>query len=751
MTSSSDSDSIEPISATLDRSGWGCSIDESPEVSHAFKARRFAQESTTAIHTSSQPPLPLEDAEASDLNISDSNIKDHVMICGLGSLGQHCAIQLKQFGVRVTAIELNLAKDWQIPSVVHLFDQIWQGDCRQTEWLEKAGVRDCRAILFVTNNERANVEAAFAARLLNPEVRLVVRSAKHNLNELLADQLGNFVAFEPTELSAPAFALAALDERILGFFKLNDQLFQVLQHTIDAGHRWCGTRAVHELNSRTRRVLSHLPGALRATQAEHPSQFKAFYLWQPSAKIEAGDILITIEASHGGATDWLPSETSDDRSREASSRLSKLRKKLQNLTLANAIAWLQRSMSADHQLRRVALICGLTVLVLLVMGTFLFWLFYPNISFVDAFFATMVLLLGGYGDRFNDFGLDAPIPGWLRLFGLILTLAGTAFVGVLYALLTEKLLTLRIMFLKRRPPVPERNHVVVIGLGRVGMRVVRLLRQLHQPLVGIKEEAPDPELNLPIPVITGNINTALSQVNLSHARSVVAVTDDEMENLEWGLRVHSANPNSRMVIRTYDQRFSDRIAQLFPYAQVLCASALSAEAFVAAAFGENVLSLFRLDQQTILVTEYTIEADDTLHDRLLADIAYGYEVMPLIYRRADQEIPKLMPSDDLRLHVGDRLVVLATIGGLKRIEKGETAPRRWQIRVERALTDNAIFDGAAELALITGCGIETARDLMAELPAVLSMPLYHHQAHRLVRKLRKTQVIARVEAIAQRS
>ncbi len=746
MTSSANPDSTEPFSQKAVRVGCGSSVQEDAKSgghawhnsTHLTERNAFTELTPKGHHVSKE----LDDG--TETNDPDSLVRDQVMICGLGSLGQHCAVQLKEFGVRVTGIEQNLDKDWQLPAVVRLFDQIWQGDCRHTEWLEKAGVRHCRAILFVTDNERANVEAAFAARLLNPNVRLVVRSAKHNLNELLSEQLGNFVAFEPTQLSASAFALAALDERILGFFKLNEQLFQVQQHSIELGHRWCGTRCLHELNSRTRRVLSHKPAAFR-TQSQ--DKFNAFYLWQPDAKIAAGDVVVTIEASHGGATDWLPADADLDGREKPASKLSKLRATLQDLTFADAIAWIQRSVSPDHKLRRLALVCGSTVLVLWSIGTVLFWQFYPDISLIDAFFATMVLLLGGYGDRFDDFGVNAPIPGWLRLFGLVLTLAGTAFVGVLYALLTEKLLTMRIIFLKRRLPIPERNHVVVIGLGRVGMRVVGLLRQLHQPIVGIKEEAPDPELHLPIPVISGNIDTALSQANLSQARSIVAVTDDEMENLEWGLKVHSANSESRMVIRTYDQRFSDRIAQLFPYAHVLCASALSAEAFVAAAFGENVLSLFRLDQQTVLVTEYTIEANDTLHDRLLADIAYGYEVLPLAYRRADHDITTFMPSDDLRLHVGDRLVVLATIGGLKRIEKGETAPRLWQVYVERVLTDNAVFEGATELALITGCGLETARSLMAHLPATLSMPLFHHQAHRLVRKLRKTQVIAQVEPV----
>lgn len=725
-----------------------------PKTSSEPQLRRRASPQSTSL-SEDTPRLEIakqQDTETQQVKAeSQSGAKDRVIICGLGSLGQHCAVQLKEFGVRVSAIELNLDKEWQIPAVVDIFDQLWEGDCRQAELLEKAGVQHCRAILFVTDNERANIEAAFAARLLNPELRLVARSAKHNLNELLSQELGNFVAFEPTELSAPAFALAALDERILGFFRLNDQLFQVIRHTISPNHRWCNTRYVYELNSRTRRVLSHWPISSRRGNTNNAFKFQHFYQWDPSRKIEASDVLITIEASPVSLAEPYLAESAQQISQAPARRFSKLKQKLQAFSFEAVARWFQRSMTADHQLRRVALICGAMVLVLLAVGALLFWLFYPDISLVDAFFATVVLLLGGYGDRFDDFGLDAPIPGWLRLFGLILTLAGTAFVGVLYALLTEKLLTLRLMFLQRRPPVPERNHVVVIGLGRVGLRVTRLLGQLHQPVVGVMEEIADSNLALSIPIITGDINTALSQVNLPHARSVVAVTDDEMENLEWGLQVHAVNSSSRMVIRTYDQRFSDRVAQLFPYAHVLCASAISAEAFVAAAFGENVLSLFRLDQQTILVTEYTIEPGDTLHDRILADIAYGYEVLPLVYWRDGQDYPKLMPSDDLRLHAGDRLIVLATIGSLKRIEKGETVPRRWQVRVERAMTDNAVFDGAAELALITGCGIETARKLMADLPATLTMPLYYHQAQRLVRKLRKTQVIARVEQASHTS
>ncbi len=673
--------------------------------------------------------------------------KDFVLVCGLGSLGQHCVVILKEFGVTVSAIELAPPNAWELPIVPTLLEHLWEGDCRQSDLLLKAGIERCRAILLVTDNERANLETAFAARLLNSSVRLVTRSAKHSLNHLLNQQLGNFVAFEPTQLSAPAFALAAIDENVLGFFNYHDQLFQVIQHVVDAGHSWCGVRSLYELNTRTRRVLAHVPGHERSPGQPPAIVFHQFHQWEPQDTIQAGDIVITIEVTHPSMVARQGTEL--DGARSPHSWRDRLTHLGDRLNLIRVVQHLWIGADPQHQIQRVALICGATVVVLLSSGTVFFRLFYAGISLVDAFFATVVLLLGGYGDRFDDFGFDAPIPGWLRFFGLALTLVGTAFVGVLYALLTEKLLTLRLQFLEKRPPVPTQNHVVVIGMGRVGRRVVDLLQQFKHPLVGIVEYLPSQDALPHIPLVIGNFNTALEQVNLPTAQSVVAVTDDELQNLELGLMVHDANPDSRMVIRTYDQRFSDRVAQLFPYAQVLCASALSAEAFVAAAFGENVLSLFRLDPQTVLVTEYRIEAGDTLNGLLLAEVAYGYGVVPLIHQKAGKYSEVVMPADDVRLHGGDRLVVLATIEGLTCIEKGEMAPRQWQLTVEQLLLPQAAFDGAAETALITGCGIDVAHHLMSHVPGVLPLHLYEHQAKRLVRKLRKVQILATARKINQ--
>jgi Trk K+ transport system NAD-binding subunit len=657
---------------------------------------------------------------------------DHFIVCGLGSLGQHGVAILSEFGGVVSAIEIHVPTSWELPEVPGLLAALEVGDCRNPEALERAGIRQCQAILLVTSNEQVNIEAAFAARLLNPKVRLVVRSAKQNLNQLLAEKLGNFIAFEPTQLSALAFALAALRNETLGFFNLEDQRFQVVQHQVQEGERRFINRQVHELNGRFCRVIAYLP----TTELLPPTNI--FYGWDPEATVAEGDTVILLETLQ---------ESSLRRTDQTVGPFQRYIEAFQSGTLGG---YLQQQVKQrwqeifqENQIQRVAIILGFSILLLLVAGGVILEMSYPGLSLVDAFYATGVLLLGNYSDLFGNFIPDVPVPWWVRLFSFGLSLAGIALVGVLYALLTEKLLTLKFQFLRRRPPVPEKDHVVIIGLGRVGRRVAEVLRELGQAVVGLDSHPDEALLSPTMPLLTGNITVALNRANLNTAQSIVTVTEDEMVNLELGLMAQTINPNSSLVIRAYNQRFSNNVAQLFPEAQVLCASALSAEAFAAAAYGEDVLGLFRVLNKTVLVAEYTIESNDTLIGLLLAEIAYGYGMLPVRYQKA-REAPKILPSDDIRLESGDHLVVLATISALEHVERAEMAPRTCRIHLEKAYTKNSLFEGAPELSLTTGCSMAMARAWMEQLPITLPIPLYHQQALRLVRKLDRLQIVAHV-------
>ncbi|MBD2448602.1 NAD-binding protein [Nostoc sp. FACHB-152] len=665
---------------------------------------------------------------------------DLFLVCGLKSLGQHCIAVLKQYNVKIIAIDNVLPEYWEVPEVPSLLENLIIGDCRQPIILEQASIRQCRSILLVTRNERVNIETALASRRINPQIRIIVRSDKQNFTELLTKNLGNFVAFEPTHLSAHAFALAALGSEAIGYFTLEGQLLRVNEHRVQRHESWCCGKQLYRLNLTTRRVLSHTP-----VSSQPPKQF---YEWNPETVVQVGDTLVYVEvAQQMDLFEQYPSK-----SQSFGWQWQQL---IRGITVKNLqqkiIKFWQSYYQSQNQIRRIATIYAITVLILWLMGIVFYWLYYPDISVQEAFYATAVLLLGGYGDLFG--GVKFPLlpseqmPWWLRFFSLGLTLIGQAFVGVLYALLTDALVTSRFEFFKRSPPIPQCNHVVLIGLNQLGQTIAEVLQELNQPLVGIHTTTLEQKTLPQIPKIIDNAHAALAEANISHAKSIVVVGDDHMENLEVGLMAYAMNPSSRLIIRSQDRQFSEDIAPLFPYAQVLCGATLSAEVFACAAFGENVLSFFHLNAEIIMVTEYKIEQGDTLNGLLLSQIALGYGVVPILYQKARQSNYSLLPWNDLKLDVGDRLIILASSNGLQRIEWGEMLPRLWQVKIEKALTINAIADGAEKIVSITGCSFTLARQWLNSLPIVLPTPLYQHQAQSLVRELTKVQVLANATLI----
>ncbi|MBW4553330.1 MAG: NAD-binding protein [Aphanocapsa sp. GSE-SYN-MK-11-07L] len=645
----------------------------------------------------------------------------NILVCGLGSLGQYCVSVLKEFGVTIYGIEFLDKTDWELPELPNWLDTLIIGDCRQSSILEQAYVGKCRAVLLVTQNAQVNIAAAFAARSLNPQIRIVMRSAQENLNQLLAQHLGNFVAFAPSQLSAAAFALAALGDETLGFFHLDNQLMRVVQLTIPADHRWCDLRQLHELNTSTRKLLSHYrPG---------DTVLNGFYQWEPNTKIQAGNVLIWVSLGNRlVASDPLPASDQNWLNFLKCLDWKNWRSQLNNL-------WQQRP-----QTQRVAIICGGLVAFLYLACVGLFKLQYPEIALQDAFNVALVLILGGFDNLFGQLKLPFPIPEWLHLFSAGMTIVGTIFIGILYAMLTERVLSAKFQFLQRRPPLPQANHIVLIGLGKIGKQVAMLLQSMKQPLIGINETDLEPGVLPKLPVVIGNIPDALARANLPRAKSVMVLTPDEVTNLELGLMARSINPSSRLVIRTDDPQFSENVTRLVPFAQGLSVYGLAAEAFAAAAFGENILHLFHVNRQTILVTEYQVNQGDSLDGQLLADIAYGYGVVPLLHQRGSSLSPEFLPPDDIRLHAGDRLVVMANLEGLQNVERGILAIRPWLVRIESAFSEAAIFEGATILTRCSGCDIPMARSLMNNLPATLQFPLYQHQAQRLVRELSKIRV-----------
>jgi Trk K+ transport system NAD-binding subunit len=682
-------------------------------------------------------------------------LSDHFIICGLGSLGQYCWLNLQKFAtaeyhIHITAIDRTLPDDWEVDQLPALLgDRLILGNCCRDEILLQAGIETCRTILIVTSDDNVNIETAIAARRLNPQVRIVARSSRKNLNQLLKQHLGDFLALEPTELPAPSFAMPGLGEGTLGFFRVGDRANDAAQYrylrVVDEivqprDYRFDNFPALM-LHRRTHRLLSYEGNPFNATAP--PRSFtptNAFYHWHTDTKVQAGDRIVYIELVDAMTT------SPNQELYAAGDRLQQMRQGISSLmqgTLGEKLSRFWDWMQAQRTRQLIGL--GLIMaIVLWIIGTLT--LTSAGVAWQKAMFSSVILLIGGYGDVFG--GLEAdPVPWWVMFVCLLITLTSLLFVLGALGLIAENLLSSRFEFFQRRPPVPKQGHIVLVGLGRVGRRIAALLQSFKQPIVAITEHLDVPYLASQFPILIGHPISELAKVNLATASSVISVTEDQMLNLEVALIAReSASQLHRdisVVIRTYDQRFSDSLMKLLPDARALCAYELSAEAFAGAAFGENMLGLFRLNHQTILVAEYQVEQGDTLEAKLLAEIAYGYGVVPIYYQKGSialqgETSEVFMPADDLRLHEGDRLIVLSSINGLRRIERGELMPpSSWRITAQAPLNESFLHYCGNDLARISGCSLDTARAFMDNLPGSITLPMYDYQAHHLLEELRK--------------
>lgn len=660
---------------------------------------------------------------------------DYFLVCGLGYLGQNCVVALKKFGVKVIAIEKNPPSDWEVKKLQESLDELIIGDCSQQHILSQLPIHQIRAALIVTTVEKVNIETAIALRTLNPHTRLIVRSDRENLNYLLSNQLGNFVAYEPKHLPANAYALSALGKDTIGFLDLKNCKMRINRLQMPPHHPWYNYKSLEELNTRNRRIITHYHHNFPETKIN-------FYQWNPEAKLQPRDTIVYVETEENYVMTKGYNQNSSQK------QLSQ--------NIINSITHIQQrfnryfkefwQLNSKQQIRRVALVCGFVVILLLIIGTILFRFYYPTMSFSSAFYVTAILLLGGYSDLFSPFEPLPDFPSWLQLFSLGVTLAGTAFVGVLYALLTEALLSSKFQFNSKRPSIPKENHFIIVGFGRLGQKVAEKLQELKKPVLAITlNPSTETSSTLTIPLITGhNLTDSLKLAHLDKAKSLIIVTDDDIVNIEIALLSRKINPDCQLVLRTNGDTLTENLSQLLPNATIIDPYIAAAEAFTGAAFGENILGLSRLQQQTILVTQYHIEENDTLHGLLLSEVAYGYGVIPVIYQSHLDASPVTLPSDDIRLGVGDLLIVLATIEGLKAIELGKSHPRQWQLEILSINSKMSLFDGTTAIARVSGCSLKTAKETMENLPCILPVKLYHHQAVRLKKILQQNQIQSRL-------
>lgn len=261
-------------------------------------------------------------------------------------------------------------------------------------------------------------------------------------------------------------------------------------------------------------------------------------------------------------------------------------------------------------------------------------------------------------------------PTGLRVVAAAVQLLGLLVVALLTAVVVDGLVGARLARVLGGVRGRVRDHVVVCGLGNVGVKVVRALRQRGFAVVAIERQEDRSTVptarRLGAAVVIGDatLEETLRSAQVERARAVIAVTSDDVTNLEAALVAHGANAQARIVLRLFDPGLAAQVDRLLGLPVSRSVSFLAAPAFAAAALERRVSATIPVGRRVLLTTELPVRPGSTVDGVELSTMDKPGQVRVLAVRPAGAGRWEWQPLPRRVLAAGDRVAVVATRVGL---------------------------------------------------------------------------------------
>ncbi len=140
-----------------------------------------------------------------------------VILCGFGSTGSLLARGLSDAGVTAVVVDKDIERIRALQLRDYRVDMPGLcADARIPQTLIEAGMQrsNCQAVVALTNDEQVNLKIAVTARLLNPELRVVIQSTSADFEEVLATLGGDIHVIDPFQTYARYLAATILDPNL---------------------------------------------------------------------------------------------------------------------------------------------------------------------------------------------------------------------------------------------------------------------------------------------------------------------------------------------------------------------------------------------------------------------------------------------------------------------------------------------------------------------------------------------------------
>jgi Trk K+ transport system NAD-binding subunit len=576
-------------------------------------------------------------------------LQNHVILCGLGRVGRRVLDYLQAAGVAAVAIDTKITAAEEAASGNVRF---LRGDFRDGDLLDHAGLAHARGVLLLTSDDLVNLSALMTVVHERPDVRVVVRMFNPTLVARLGDIAKNVFALSASALTAPMLALIAHTGGALAAFQLgDDRPMLITEWTLPEAHAVVGMRLDAVKETAKVDIVARGP---RSGDRQFFADLRA------GDVVAGGDRLIVCgpaedveeltgigEADSFGRYGWSDSVRRFGRM---------VRKVLAEVDLPVKI-------------------CTAILLVVILISVAIFRFGMRNDTLIDAFYRTISLMATGADMR----GQDADPGSWQMAFISSLRLLGAALTAAFTAILTNYLVRAHLRGALEVRRIPEGGHVIVIGLGNVGFRVVQELIRLGDTAVAVERNRDNPFIatarRLGMAVIVGDATVAevLKQAHAGAAKSIVVATENELTNLEIALLVREMHPDKRLLVRLIDPQLASLLRRAANIHLALSIPELAAPAFLAAFLGDRIRTVLLAQGQLLAVVDITVNADDSLVGKTVSEWAELYRLLPLAVTRGTEQLHGAF--DNAALPAGAILTALITFRDVHKLfQRGARSP-----------------------------------------------------------------------------
>lgn len=554
---------------------------------------------------------------------------DHIVLCGLGKVGFSILELLDRLRLDVVVITLDVNAEW-LRRAQTMAKRLVLADARASDVLLSADITQARAVIVATDDDLTNLEVALDARRLAPDAAVVVRLFDNRLAERVQRDLGVQAVLNSATLAAPAFIAAALGDRFVRAFEVLDAEVDIVVHEVTPEEEAMDQSVCSLLAAR-----NETPLGVRLSPLSPPTSTS------PGMRVHAGDIIYAATA-----------RSQADASRDAQRAHRRRFWQHPPVEPLHLLVQIWRQTSTTFR----SVLVGFNLLVLL--GVIVFHL-RMNLSWIDAFYFTITLVTTvGLG----DIHLSQTDP-FTKLFGCAMMVAGMGILVVAFGIVTDYLLQQRFRQALGKPRSTLEDHIIIVGLGRLGHRLATRLHEMGLPVLAI--HSPDHQshthlLGEEIPVLEGDANdpAVLEQAAVERARAVVAVTDRDLVNVHVAHNAENLNPKARSVVRLFNSSFAAKLGpDVLGIDIPINPSEVAAETFVACALADNVLKGFTIDDHLLMLRWLDTSASPACVGLTVAEIRHNLGIAAIMRRREGEQAGEVLKPGD-RVAPGDRLIVI---------------------------------------------------------------------------------------------